>query len=175
MSTTTAPKPFTLEVDQAVLDDLDERLRRIRWPDDPDNENWKFGVNRAYLEEFIQWWLEDYDWRVVEGQINALPNFKVTVDDQVVHYVHVQGKGPDPLPLVLTHGWPWSYWDYRKVIGPLSDPAAHGGDPADAFDVIVPSIPGYGFSTPMLPGSSARGPQGCGSAWSVRCSGSTAS
>ena len=80
----------------------------------------------------------------------------MTIDDQVLHYVHVPGTGPDPLPLVLTHGWPWSYWDYRKVIGPLSDPGAHGGDPADAFDVIVPSIPGYGFSTPMRPGSSAQ-------------------
>jgi pimeloyl-ACP methyl ester carboxylesterase len=151
-----APQPFTLEVAPEVLDDLEARLRRIRWPDDPDNDNWKFGVSRAYLEQFVEWWLSEYDWRAVEGQINALPNFRVSIDEQVVHYVHAPGKGPDPFPLVLTHGWPWSYWDYRKVIGPLSDPAAHGGDPADAFDVIVPSIPGYGFSTPMIPGSSAK-------------------
>jgi pimeloyl-ACP methyl ester carboxylesterase len=160
VSVTTEPEPFTVEVDQAVLDDLDERLRRIRWPDDPDNESWKFGVNRAYLEDFVGSWIDDYDWRAVEAEINSFPNYRVTIDGQVVHYVHVPGKGPDPLPLVLTHGWPWSYWDYRKVIGPLSDPGAHGGDPVDAFDVIVPSIPGYGFSTPMLQGASAKGTAG---------------
>jgi pimeloyl-ACP methyl ester carboxylesterase len=160
VSTVSTPEPFALAVDDAVLDDLDERLRRIRWPDDPDNEHWRFGVNRAYLEEFVQYWLDEYDWRAVEAQINALPNRRVTIDDHVVHYVHVPAKGPDPIPLVLTHGWPWTYWDYRKVIGPLSDPAAHGGDPADAFDVIVPSIPGYGFSTPMRPGASAKGTAG---------------
>ena len=146
------PERFTLEVSQDVLEDLDERLGRIRWPDDPDNESWRFGVNRAYLEEFVGWWREEYDWRVVEAEINALPNFRVELDGQNVHYVHVPGVGPDPVPLVLTHGYPWSWWDYRKVIGPLADPAAHGGDPADAFDVIVPSIPGYGFSTPMRRG-----------------------
>jgi pimeloyl-ACP methyl ester carboxylesterase len=150
------PEPFKIDVDQAILDDLDARLRRIRWPDDPDNETWRFGVNRAYLEEFVQWWLDEYDWRAVEAEMNAFPNYRVQLDGQTVHYVYVPGKGPNPTPLVLTHGWPWSYWDYRKVIGPLSDPAAYGGDPADAFDVIVPSLPGYGFSTPMLQGSSAK-------------------
>lgn len=152
MSPGAEPQTFRLEVAQGVLDDLEHRLRRIRWPDDPDNETWRFGVNRAYLEQFVTWWLEEYDWRAVEAEINALPNYRVELDGQVVHYVHVEGSGPDRLPLVLTHGWPWSWWDYRKVIGPLADPAAHGGDPADAFDVIVPSIPGYGFSTPMRRG-----------------------
>jgi pimeloyl-ACP methyl ester carboxylesterase len=146
------PEPFTLDVAQEVLDDLDERLGRVRWPDDPDNESWRFGVNRAYLEEFVGWWREKYDWRAVEAEINALPNYRVELDGQNVHYVHVPGVGPNPVPLVLTHGYPWSWWDYRKVIGPLAHPAAHGGDPADAFDVIVPSIPGYGFSTPMRRG-----------------------
>ena len=156
MSTASTPEPFTLDVDEKVLVDLDERLRRVRWPDDPDNDTGRFGVSRAYLEEFVGWWLDEYDWRAVESEINALHNYRVTIDDQTIHYVHAPGRGPDPLPLVLTHGWPWSYWDYRKVIGPLSDPAAHGGDPADAFEVIVPSIPGYGFSTPMRPGASAK-------------------
>jgi pimeloyl-ACP methyl ester carboxylesterase len=152
----TTPESFTLQVEQPVLDDLAGRLQRVRWPDDPDNEDGRFGVRRAYLEDFVAYWLDGYDWRAVEAEINAFPNFRVMIDDQVVHYVHVPGRGPDPAPLVLTHGWPWSYWDYRKVIGPLSDPGAYGGDPADAFEVIVPSIPGYGFSTPMLPGSSAK-------------------
>ena len=108
MTTTGTPEPFTVAVDQTVLDDLDQRLRRIRWPDDPDNETGRFGVSRAYLEEFVQWWLDEYDWRAIEDEINALPNYRVTIDDQVLHYVHVPGTGPDPLPLVLTHGWPWS-------------------------------------------------------------------
>ena len=101
------------------------------------------------MQEFVRSWVDDYDWRSVEAEMNSLPNYRVEIDGQTVHYVHVPGKGPDPKPLVLTHGYPWSWWDYRKVIGPLSDPGAHGGDPADAFDVIVPSIPGYGFSLPM--------------------------
>jgi len=100
--TTATPEAFRLDVAQAVLDDLDQRLRRIRWPDDPDNEAWRFGVNRAYLEEFVAWWLDEYDWRAVESEINALPNHRVEIDGQVVHYVHVRGSGPDPLPLVLT-------------------------------------------------------------------------
>jgi pimeloyl-ACP methyl ester carboxylesterase len=146
------PEPYTVHVPDEVLDDLHERLRRTRWPSDPDNETWRFGLNRSYLEELVQWWLDDYDWRAVEAEMNALPNYQVTIDGQVVHYAHVPGKGPNPKPLVLTHGYPWSWWDYRKVIGPLSDPAAYGGDPADSFDVIVPSIPAYGFSTPMRDG-----------------------
>ncbi len=94
MTTRATPEPFKIAIDQAVLDDLDDRLRRIRWPDDPDNETWRFGVNRAYLEEFVQWWLDEYDWRAVEAEINAFPNYRVELDGQTVHYIHVPGKGP---------------------------------------------------------------------------------
>ena len=157
MSAGVTPEPFRLEVGQAVLDDLEHRLRRTRWPDDPDNETWRFGVNRAYLEQFVQWWLDEFDWRAVEGRdqrVAEFPGRRSTV--RWCTTSTCPASGPDPLPLVLTHGWPWSWWDYRKVIGPLSDPAAHGGDPADAFDLIVPSIPGYGFSTPMRAGGIER-------------------
>jgi pimeloyl-ACP methyl ester carboxylesterase len=146
------PEAFDVQVPSSVLDDLRSRLMNTRWPDDPDNETGRFGLRRSYLESFVRTWLDDYDWRQVEAEMNAFPNWRVVLDEQPVHFVHVPGRGPAPVPVVLTHGYPWSAWDYRKVIGPLADPAAHGGDPADAFDVIVPSIPGYGFSTPMRPG-----------------------
>jgi pimeloyl-ACP methyl ester carboxylesterase len=91
----------------------------------------------------------DYDWRAVEAAMNGYENFLVDIDGIPVHFLRVRGAGPDPMPLVLTHGWPWTFWDLRKVVGPLADPASHGGDPADSFDVIVPSLPGYGFSVPL--------------------------
>lgn len=145
-------EPFEVDVPAAVLEDLEARLRRVRWPEDPDNESGRFGLRRTYLESFVQTWLDDYDWRAVEAEMNELSHWRVEIDGQPVHFVRVPGEGPAPIPLVLTHGYPWSWWDYRKVIGPLADPASHGGDAADAFDVIVPSLPGYGFSTPMRPG-----------------------
>ncbi|MGE0880400.1 MAG: epoxide hydrolase family protein [Acidimicrobiia bacterium] len=150
--------PFTIDVSADVLDDLRERLARTRWPADPDadNETWRYGVNKAYLKGLVAHWLGGYDWPATQAAMNAFPNYRVVVDDQPIHFVHVRGKGPNPQPLILTHGFPWTYWDYRKVIGPLTDPAAHGGDPADAFDVIVPSLPGYGFSNPARKGVSAR-------------------
>jgi pimeloyl-ACP methyl ester carboxylesterase len=146
------PEPFKITVPAPVLEDLHERLRRTRWPDDPDNEQWRFGASRAYLEPLVRHWLDTYDWPAVEADLNSVPNFVVNLEGQRVHFVHVRGNGPDPFPLVLTHGYPWTYWDYRRVIGPLTDPVAFGGDPADAFDVVVPSIPGYVFSTPMRSG-----------------------
>lgn len=149
-------KSFTIDVAADVLADLRRRLEHTRWPADRDNETWRYGVSRRYLESLVRYWLDEYRWDGVQAQLNALPNFQTELDGQNIHFVHVRGNGPAPLPLVLTHGFPWSYWDYRKVIGPLTDPAAHGGDPADAFDVVVPSLPGYGFSTPARPGVSAR-------------------
>ena len=145
----TAPTAFTVDIPQADLDDLADRLRRTRFADDFANEEWSYGVPGAYLRELVEYWRDGFDWRRVEREINALPAFRVEIDGLPVHYVHVRGSGPAPMPLVLTHGWPWTFWDFRKVIGPLTDPAAHGGDPADAFDVVVPSLPGFGFSSPL--------------------------
>jgi pimeloyl-ACP methyl ester carboxylesterase len=141
--------PFEVHVPQADLDDLRARLDRTRFADDFANESWTYGVDGGYLRELVEHWRTQFDWRRVEAEINALPNFQVQLDDVPVHFVHVRGTGPQPLPLVLTHGWPWTFWDFRKVIGPLTDPSAHGGDPADAFDVVVPSLPGFGFSSPL--------------------------
>lgn len=140
---------FTIHVDDAVLVDLRERLVRMRWPRDLDNEDWGYGTNLDYLRSLVSYWIDGYDWREREAEMNRLSHYRTTIDDVPIHFIHERGRGPDPIPLVLTHGWPWTFWDYRDVIGPLSDPAAHGGDPADAFDVIVPSLPGFVFSTPL--------------------------
>jgi hypothetical protein len=139
---------YRVDVSDRLLDDLQRRLQATRLPDDPGNDDWRYGVNARYLSQLLGYWRDEYDWRAAERRINALPNFRATIDGTPVHLLHVRGRGPAPLPLIVTHGWPWSFWDMHKIIGPLSDPAAHGGDPADAFDVVVPSLPGYGFSGP---------------------------
>jgi pimeloyl-ACP methyl ester carboxylesterase len=143
------PKPFTIDIPQAEVDELRDRLRRTRWPADPGNPDGRYGAPREWMEDLVHHWAEVYDWRAVEAEMNAHEQFRVEIDGVPVHFLRAAGRGPSPMPLVLTHGWPWSFWDLHKVIGPLSDPAAHGGDPADSFDVIVPSLPGYGFSVPL--------------------------
>ncbi|MBX9606986.1 MAG: epoxide hydrolase [Gammaproteobacteria bacterium] len=141
--------PFTVHVPDSELADLRARLARRRLAPDFANADWRYGASGDYLEGLLRYWEQDYDWRRAEAAINALPNFKTTIEGVPIHFLHVKGKGPKPLPLILSHGWPWTFWDWHKVIGPLSDPAAHGGDSADAFDVVVPSLPGYGFSSPL--------------------------
>jgi pimeloyl-ACP methyl ester carboxylesterase len=148
MSTIT-PEPFRVEVAEDELDDLRRRLRATRWADDFGNADWTYGVERGWLREMVDYWAEEFDWRAQERAINRHPQYRVEIDGVPIHFVHVRGKGPDPTPLILTHGWPWTFWDYGALIGPLTDPAAHGGDPADAFDLVLPSLPGYGFSTPL--------------------------
>ncbi|MBT2304177.1 epoxide hydrolase [Variovorax paradoxus] len=132
-----------------MLNDLQTRLKLTRWVDDFANEGWQYGTNTAYLKELVAYWIEGYDWRKQERAINAYPQFRTEIDGVPIHFVHVRGKGPNPKPLILSHGWPWTFWEYHKVVGPLSDPDSHGGDRADAFDVVVPCLPGYGFSTPL--------------------------
>lgn len=145
----TAIEPFSIAVPQAVLDDLGERLARTRWTDDFANDDWRYGANAAYLKELTSYWRQHYDWRARERLMNRLPQFRTEIDGLPIHFVHVRGKGPNPAPLLLCHGWPWTFWDFQKVIAPLTDPAAFGGDPRDAFDVVVPSLPGFAFSTPL--------------------------
>jgi pimeloyl-ACP methyl ester carboxylesterase len=144
---------FEIAVPQAVLDDLAARLRNVRWADEFGNDDWAFGTSGAYLREVVAYWLDGYEWRGHEAAMNRHDHFRTEVQGCPIHFLRVPGRGPDPIPLILTHGWPWSFWDFRKVIGPLTDPAAHGGDPADAFELVVPSLPGFGFSTPLrVPG-----------------------
>ena len=142
------PEPFTVAIPDEAVADLKERLRRTKFAPDFGNDDWRYGVDRHYLESFVRSWI-DYDWREAEAEINAFANYKVDFDGIPIHFIHERGKGPNPLPVILTHGWPWTFWDFKDVIRPLTDPAAFGGDPADAFDVVVPSLPGFGFSTPL--------------------------
>ncbi|MEM8786568.1 MAG: epoxide hydrolase family protein, partial [Pseudomonadota bacterium] len=131
---------------------LTSRLERVRLAPDLNNADWSYGTEAGYLAELCRYWARDFDWRTQEKAINAWPHFKTEIDGTPIHFMHIRGKGPEgaaPLPLILNHGWPWTFWDYYKTIGPLSDPAAFGGDPADAFDLVVPSLPGFGFSTPL--------------------------
>ncbi len=141
------PKP--IHVPDSVLDDLRQRLELTRFPTDVGNEDSYYGVNRATMEGLVEYWRTEYDWRKAEAAINAYDHYRVEVDGVPIHFLHKPGVGPNPTPLILTHGWPWTFWHWSKVIDPLADPAAYGGDPADAFDVIVPSFPGFGFSTPL--------------------------
>ena len=142
-------EPFRVDVPDTVLVDLRARLERTRWTEDFANDRWNYGTNTAYLRELVDWWIDGYDWRKHERAINAYPQFRTEIDGVPIHFIHVRGKGPKPKPLILSHGWPWSFWEYRKVIDPLGDPGSHGGDPEDAFDLVVPSLPGHGFSTPL--------------------------
>lgn len=143
------PTPLPIHVPDADLADLRDRLERTRWADDYANGDWSYGVERSWLQGMLRYWLDGYDWREHEARINRWPHYRVEVAGLPVHFAHIPGRGPDPLPLVVTHGWPWTFWDMRDLAELLTDPAASGGDPADAFDVVVPSLPGFGFSGPL--------------------------
>lgn len=142
-------EPFKIAIADDVLQDVARRLEMTRWPHDMANDDWRYGANAVYLKEVVDYWRNGYDWREQERRMNSYQHFKTTIDEVPIHFIHEPGKGPNPIPLILTHGWPWTFWDFEKVIGPLTDPAAHGLDPAISFDVVVPSLPGFGFSTPL--------------------------
>lgn len=145
-----AIRPFRIDVPQADVDDLHARLAAARWPSTPiAADDWSRGVPPAYLRELADYWRGAFDWRAQEGSLNAFPQYTTDIDGQTVHFLHVRSAEPDALPLILTHGWPSSPVEFTRLIGPLTDPRAHGGDAADAFHVVVPSLPGYGFSTPL--------------------------
>jgi epoxide hydrolase len=139
------PSPFRIEVPDAVLDDLRERLRRTRWPEPIPGTGWDYGADVAYVRSLCETWERGFDWRAHEARLNEVPGFLCEVDGVDLHFWHVRGTGPDPMPLVLVHGWPGSIFEFFELLGPLTDPAAHGGDAADAFDVVVPALPGFGF------------------------------
>jgi pimeloyl-ACP methyl ester carboxylesterase len=138
--------PFVVDIRESELHELRERLKRTRWPDAETVGDWSQGVPRAYLQDLCGYWAEGYDWRATESRLNLLPQFRTEIDDLGIHFIHVRSPHANALPLIITHGWPGSIIEFLKVIGPLTDPTAHGGDAADAFDVVCPSLPGYGFS-----------------------------
>lgn len=142
----TSPRPFSLHVSAADIEDLNARLARARLPDQAPDGPWAYGTDRAYLRTLVDYWRQDFDWRAAEAQLNAYPQFKVRLHDIDMHYVAAPGRGPDPKPLLLLHGWPGSVFEFMELIPRLTDPARFGGDPADAFTVVAPSLPGYGLS-----------------------------
>jgi epoxide hydrolase len=150
-------KPFSINVPQAVLDDLQERLARTRWPDEIDGAAWDYGTNLSYLKKFVAYWQNGYDWRKHEATLNQFAHFQAEIDGVKVHFIHERGKGENPTPIILTHGWPDSFYRFHKLIPMLTDPEKYCGSPDESFDVIVPSIPGFGFSdrTPMSEGAVA--------------------
>ncbi len=139
-------KPFKVEVSDAVLENLQRRLADTRWPDEIPGAGWDYGSNLAYIQELVAYWRSGFDWRAQERLINTMRHYKATVAGMGIHFIHETGTGPSPMPLVLTHGWPGTFFEMHKIMPLLTDPGSHGGDPADAFDVVVPSMPGYGFS-----------------------------
>ena len=152
-----AAERFSIQVSDAVLRDLDRRLDATRWPDELEDTGWELGSNLAYLRSLAEYWRHGFDWRREEATLNQLPQYRIALDGLHIHFVHACGKGPAPLPLIITHGWPGSFVEMAKLIPLLTDPASHGGRAEDAFDVIVPSLPGYGFSDrPREPGMEPR-------------------
>lgn len=139
-------QPFTINIPQSTLDDLQNRLAHTRWTDAVEGAAWNYGTDLTYLKQLVAYWQDGYEWRTQEAQLNELPHFRAEVDGLGIHFIHAKGTGKNPMPLLLTHGWPDSFYRMIKVIPLLTDPARFGGDPADAFDVVVPSLPGYGFS-----------------------------
>jgi pimeloyl-ACP methyl ester carboxylesterase len=142
----TTPEPFRVHVPDEVLDDLRARLLRTRWPDEIEGSGWAYGTNLAYLRALVEHWRDGFDWRAQEARLNAFEQFRVPLAGIDLHYIHQPGVGPDPYPIVLAHGWPGSVWEFNELIPRLTDPARFGGDPADAFTVVAPSLPGYTFS-----------------------------
>ena len=156
-------RPFRIDVPDAVLEDLRARLRSARWPEALDDPDWEYGIEQGYLQDLATYWAEQYDWRKHEAALNRFPQFTTEIDGQNVHFLHVRSEREDAIPLVVTHGWPGSVAEFVKIIDPLVDPEAHGGDAADAFHVVAPSLPGFGFSQP----NTAKGwePGRIGGAW----------
>ena len=143
----TSIRPFRVHVSDAALADLRQRIAATRWPDRETVTDQSQGVQLAKLQELVRYWGTEYNWRKAEAKLNALPQFVTTIDGVDIHFIHVRSRHPNALPLIMTHGWPGSVFEFINVIGPLTDPTAHGGSAEDAFDVVIPSIPGYGFSS----------------------------
>jgi epoxide hydrolase len=142
-----APRPFRVDIPQATIDRIFNRVREAQWPDRLEAPDLRYGVSWDYMKALAQYWTEQFDWLKAEANLNRYPQFLARVGDYDIHFYHVKGRGPKPMPLILTHGWPGSVFEFLEAIGPLSDPSSYGGSADDAFDVVVPSLPGYGFSS----------------------------
>lgn len=156
---------YQINIEESCLTDLKQRLNNVRWPLSVDDESWDDGSSLVFMRRLVDYWRDRFDWRAQETRLNKLPQFLATVDGLSIHLVHQPGTGPAPLPLILTHGWPGSFVEMEKIIPLLANPGAHGGDPADAFHVVVPSLPGYGFS--QVPDRSGFGSSRIAGLWSA--------
>lgn len=157
MTTSAQIEPFRIDIPQRDLDDLAARLAATRWPDEVAGAGTEYGMPLGTTRRLAEHWRTGYDWRAHEARLNEFPQFRTTIDGQTIHFLHVRSAEPDALPLLLLHGWPGSVLEFAGMIGPLTDPRAHGGDPSSAFHVVVPSLPGYGFSGPTAaPGWDSR-------------------
>ncbi|MET7620950.1 epoxide hydrolase family protein [Streptomyces sp. NPDC005408] len=141
-------RPFRIDIPKRDLDDLHERLDRARWPDELPGVGWDYGIPLGHLRELADYWRHEYDWRAAEAKLNEWPQFTTVIDGATVHFAHIMSPEPDATPLIVTHGWPGSIVEFAEIAGPLTDPRAHGGDAADAFHLVLPSIPGFGLSGP---------------------------
>ena len=149
--------PFESTVPASAVSDLKDRLQRARWPAPLGDAGWQDGTNQAFMRRLVDHWLNKFDWPAEEARLNRLPQFMARVEGQDIHFLHYRSAEPNPFPLVMTHGWPGSFLEMERIAPLLIDPAAHGGDPADAFDVVAPSLPGYGFSpAPKTPGMNSQ-------------------
>jgi microsomal epoxide hydrolase len=142
-----APRPFKVDIPQATIDRIWLRVREAQWPQRLDAGDWRYGADWDYMKSLAQYWVDQFDWRKAEAGLNRYPQFVSRVGDYDIHFYHVRGRGPKPMPLILTHGWPGSVFEFLEAIGPLTDPASFGGSADDAFDVVIPSLPGFGFSS----------------------------
>ncbi len=165
MPSDTQIRPFRVEVAESDLADLRDRLARVRWVPEPRGGDEGYGVSRSRLRELVEYWRDRYDWRTWEARINEYPQFTTTIDGANIHFLHVRSPEPDALPLILSHGWPGSIVEFLDVLGPLSDPRRHGLDPAIAFDLVVPSLPGFGWSGPTP--DTGWGPRRIARAWAT--------
>jgi pimeloyl-ACP methyl ester carboxylesterase len=146
-------EPFTIPFSEPAVDDLRDRLRRTRWPDEISGANWEYGVDLSFLRQICEYWRDRFDWKAQVERFSTLHHYRYSSADIGIHFIHERGKGPAPIPLILTHGWPGSFLELMRIIPLLSDPASYGGSSSDAFDVVIPSLPGYGFSDrPTGPG-----------------------
>lgn len=142
----TQPRPFTINIPQSTLDDLQERLKQTRWTNEPQDTGWSMGASLLYMKDLLDYWQRTYDWREQEAKLNQFHHFKADVDGVEIHFIHERGQGTNPTPIILTHGWPDSFYRFYKVIPMLTNPEKFGGKATDSLDVVVPSMPGFGFS-----------------------------
>ena len=157
--------PFRVAFDPEAVDDLRRRLRATRWPEPETVDDWSQGIPLAFVQDLATYWCDEYDFAAAEARMNAWPQFRARIDDLDIHFVHARSQEPDAMPLVITHGWPGTVVEFLDVLGPLTDPVAHGGDAADAFHVVCPSLPGYGFSS--RPTTRGRGVPWIAHAWAT--------